>query len=125
MSLVSFVVEVVINVVKDWVWFKRINYDVICNIFDIFSVVGLGFVVMSCKISLVGSVFGVEDEVGSEVLDESVVGEDVEEEEGFGEDGDEFDGGGEEFGGGGDGEFDGGYDDDNLDMDVEYGLEED
>lgn len=124
-SPASSAAEAAINVAKDRAWSKRINYDAIRNIFDIPSAVGPGSAATSRKTSLAGSVLGVEDEAGSEAPDESVAGEDVEEEEGFGEDGDEFDGGGEEFGGGGDGEFDGGYDDDNPDMDAEYGLEED
>ncbi|QGI69390.1 hypothetical protein CEK27_013361 [Fusarium fujikuroi] len=81
----------------------------------------------SRKTSVAGSTKGGDD--ASEAADESVAGDEPEapqEEEEFEEE--EYDetqnyGDGEEFGGGGD-EFGGGYDEDDPEMDAEYGLEE-
>lgn len=123
-SPASSAAEAAINVAKDRAWSKRINYDAIRSIFDIPNSGGLGSAATSRKTSLAGSTLGVEEEDGGgddEAPEESVGGEDVEEDfaeqEGHGEYG------GEEFGGGG--EFEGGYeDDDNPDMDAEYGLDE-
>ena len=120
-SPASSAAEAAINVAKDRAWSKRINYDAIRSIFDIPNAGGLGSAATSRKTSLAGSTLGAED--ADDEPDESVAGEDepaedYEEPEEYGE--------GEEFGGGGGGEFEGGYeDDDNPDMDAEYGLEED
>lgn len=127
-SPASSAAEAAIGVAKDRAWSKRINYDAIRSIFDMPNA-GLGSTATSRKTSLAGSAFGGDDE-GSEAPDESVAGDEEhhEEHEGHEEHGEyeepeEF-GEGEEFGGGG-GEFEGGYDEDDPDMDNAYGLEED
>lgn len=124
-SPASSAAEAAINVAKDRAWSKRINYDAIRSLFDLPDTGGLGSEATSRKTSIAGSTFGADD--GSEAPDESVAGDDVaqeEDEEDFDQTHEYGDGGGEEFGGG-DGEFDGGYeDDDNPDMDAEYGLDQ-
>ena len=122
-SPASSAAEAAINVAKDRQFSKRINYDAIRSIFDLPDAGGPGSEATSRKTSAAGSAFGADD--ASEAPDESVAGDEtgqVEEEEyeetqDYGE--------GEEFGGG-DGEFEGGFeDDDNPDMDAEYGLGDD
>ncbi|ODA76833.1 hypothetical protein RJ55_07351 [Drechmeria coniospora] len=120
--------EAAIGVAKDRAWSKRINYDAIRSIFDLPNA-GLGSEATSRKTSVAGSTRGGDE--GDEEPEDSIAGDveggddDVEEpdEAEYGDD-DEFGGGGggDEFGGG---EFDGGYDDDNGDLDAEYGLEDD
>lgn len=126
-SPASSAAEAAVNVAKDRAWSKRINYDAIRSIFDMPNVGGPGSEATSRKTSLAGSTHGGDDV--EEVPEVSVAGGDgdaiaeEEEEEEFDET--ENYGDGEEFGGGG-GEFEGGYDDDdNPDMDAEYGLDED
>ncbi|PHH65078.1 hypothetical protein CDD81_3476 [Ophiocordyceps australis] len=128
--------EAALNVVKNRGWSKRINYDMLRNIFDRPNGGGLGSVTTSRKTSQAGSTFGEEDggdgeEEGGgaesvqgeqdEEQDEQDEQEEEEEEEeedngqadedqGF----DEFAGADDEFGGG---EFSGGFDED-------YGLDE-
>ncbi|KAK5996762.1 B-related factor 1 [Cladobotryum mycophilum] len=120
-SPASSAAEAAIGVAKDRAWSKRINYDAIRSIFDV-SNTGLGSAATSRKTSVAGSTLGADD--ASEAPDESVAGDDVaggpvdeeeyEEQEEFG-DGDEFAGGGE---------FEGGYDEDDPEMDGEYGLDD-
>jgi transcription factor IIIB subunit 2 len=126
-SPASSAAEAAVNVAKDRAWSKRINYDAIRSIFDMPNVGGPGSEATSRKTSLAGSTHGGDD--AEEAPERSVAGgdgdaiADEEEEEEFDET--ENYGDGEEFGGGG-GEFEGGYDDDdNPDMDAEYGLDED
>ncbi|CAH0057059.1 unnamed protein product [Clonostachys solani] len=125
-SPASSAAEAAINVAKDRAWSKRINYDAIRSIFDNPNGGGLGSEATSRKTSMAGSTLGVaEDEEAPE--QESVAGDYQEEEETYDYDETrEYEGGhgDEEFAGGD--EFNGGYeDDDNPDMDAEYGLEED
>lgn len=124
-SPASSAAEAAINVAKDRQFSKRINYDAIRSIFDLPNAVGPGSEATSRKTSAAGSTFGADDE--GVAADESVAGDEtqpVEEEEEFEETQDYGDG--DEFGGAG-GEFEGGgyEDDDNPDMDAEYGLEDD
>lgn len=123
-SPASSAAEAAIGVAKDRAWSKRINYDAIRNIFDVPNSGGLGSAATSRKTSLAGSTFGVDDE--NDAPDDSVAGDDVEEDAHDEDDYDETQdfGQGEEFGGGG-GEFEGGYEDDDPDMDAEYGLDAD
>lgn len=115
-SPASSAADAAIGVVKDRALSKRINYDAIRNLFPD----GPGSEATSRKTSLAGSTLGLHDD---EPPEESEAGEDIQEdhEEDFQH---EFDENkeyvGEEFGGGG--EFEGGYDDDDPDMDEEYGL---
>ncbi|UNI23794.1 transcription factor TFIIIB subunit brf1 [Purpureocillium takamizusanense] len=119
-SPASSAAEAAINVAKDRAWSKRINYDAIRSIFDVPNAGGLGSAATSRKTSLAGSTLGAEDV--DEEPEESIVGDDVEEEdeEEMPEDY-EAPHGGDEFGGG---EFEGGYDDDDPNMDEEYGLDD-
>ncbi|KAL6868727.1 transcription factor TFIIIB subunit brf1 [Amphichorda felina] len=134
-SPASSAAEAAIGVAKDRAWSKRINYDAIRNIFGGSTVGGLGSEATSRKTSMAGSTLGVPEE--DEAPEASEAGGDVVEEEEEEEEGGEYqdydetqDYGGEEYGGdeyggdeyGGGGEFEGGYDDDNPDMDEEYGL---
>ena len=128
-SPASSAAEAAVNVAKDRAWSKRINYDAIRNIFDLPNIGGPGSEATSRKTSQAGSTRG-DDAV--EAPDESVVGDEAEapqedeeeyEDEEYDEtqgynDGEEFGGGNDEFGG------DGGYDEDDPEMDAEYGLEE-
>ncbi|GKU04363.1 transcription factor iiib [Fusarium langsethiae] len=131
-SPASSAAEAAVNVAKDRAWSKRINYDAIRNIFDLPNIDGPGSEATSRKTSAAGSTRGGDDI--AEVPEESVAGDEAEapqedeeedyEEEEYDEtqnynDGEEFGGGNEEFGGGG-----GGYDEDDPEMDAEYGLEE-
>uniref|UniRef100_A0A8H7K918 Cyclin-like domain-containing protein n=1 Tax=Bionectria ochroleuca TaxID=29856 RepID=A0A8H7K918_BIOOC len=125
-SPASSAAEAAINVAKDRAWSKRINYDAIRSIFDNPNGGGLGSEATSRKTSMAGSTLGVaEDDEAPE--QESVAGDYQEEEETYDYDEtQEYEAGhgDEEFAGGD--EFNGGYeDDDNPDMDAEYGLEED
>ncbi|KAG5799544.1 hypothetical protein H9Q69_001382 [Fusarium xylarioides] len=121
-SPASSAAEAAVNVAKDRAWSKRINYDAIRNIFDMPNLGGPGSEATSRKTSVAGSTKGGDD--ASEAPDESVAGDEPEaqqEEEEYDEtqnygDGEEFGGGGEEFGSG--------YDEDDPEMDAEYGLEE-
>lgn len=131
-SPASSAAEAAVNVAKDRAWSKRINYDAIRNIFDLPNIDGPGSEATSRKTSAAGSTRGVDDI--AEVPEESVAGEEAEaapqedeeedyEEEEYDEtqnynDGEEFGGGNEEFGGGDE------YDEDDPEMDAEYGLEE-
>ncbi|KAI5458775.1 hypothetical protein BGZ63DRAFT_362631 [Mariannaea sp. PMI_226] len=125
-SPASSAAEAAINVAKDRAWSKRINYDAIRSIFDMPNIGGPGSEATSRKTSLAGSTH--EDDDANEAPEGSVAGDHghAEEEE---EEVEEFDetenyGDGEEFGGGGGGEYEGGFDDeDNPDMDAEYGLD--
>ncbi|KAI9148124.1 Transcription factor IIIB 60 kDa subunit [Paramyrothecium foliicola] len=121
-SPASSAAEAAINVAKDRAWSKRINYDAIRSIFDV-AEGGLGSAATSRKTSIAGSTFGGDDT--SEAPEESVAGDEtaaVEEEEEFDET-EDFDARQQRLGG--DGEYEGGFDeDDNPDMDAEYGLEE-
>ncbi|KAH0494553.1 hypothetical protein TgHK011_001170 [Trichoderma gracile] len=123
-SPASSAAEAAIGVAKDRAWSKRINYDAIRSIFDIPNV-GLGSAATSRKTSLAGSTFGADDDA-SEAPEESVAGDDVQEhEEEEYEEPEEYgegEGEGEEFGGGG--EYEGGYDEDDPEMDNEYGLDD-
>lgn len=122
-SPASSAAEAAINVAKDRQFSKRINYDAIRSIFDLPTAIGPGSEATSRKTSVAGSTFGADD--GDAAPDESVAGDEtqqVEEDEEYDET-QEY-GEGEEYGGGG-GEFEGGYeDDDNPDMDAEYGLDD-
>ena len=126
-SPASSAAEAAINVAKDRAWSKRINYDAIRSIFDIPNATGLGSAITSQKTSLAGSTLGGEH-VNDEAPEESIVGDedddgndgvdDYEEREGLARNGEGFNEDG--------GEFDVGYeDDDNPDLDAEYGLEDD
>ena len=113
-SPASSAAEAAINVAKDRAWSKRINYDAIRSIFDVPNAGGLGSAATSRKTSIAGSTLGADD--ANDEADESVLGEEEQEDEdderGYGE--------GEEFG-----EQEGGeYEDDDPDMDAEYGLED-
>jgi transcription factor IIIB subunit 2 len=130
-SPASSAAEAAVNVAKDRAWSKRINYDAIRNIFDLPNIDGPGSEATSRKTSAAGSTRGGEDV--AEAPEESVAGDEAEapqddEEEVYEEedeydetqnynDGEEFGGGNEEFGGDG-------YDEDDPEMDAEYGLEE-
>ena len=128
-SPASSAAEAAVNVAKDRAFSKRINYDAIRNMFDGGNTGGLGSAATSRKTSLAGSTLGVQED---EPPDESDVGDAEHVDQGQEEEEEEFNNfdetqnsdGGEEFGGGGD--FEGGYeDDDNPDMDEEYGLDGD
>ncbi|KAF4463865.1 transcription factor iiib [Fusarium albosuccineum] len=126
-SPASSAAEAAVNVAKDRAWSKRINYDAIRNIFDMPNIGGPGSEATSQKTSAAGSTLEGDD--ASDAADESVVGDDTEapQEEAEEEEEEDYDetqnyGDGEEFGGGG-GEFEG-YDEDDPDMDAEYGLDE-
>ncbi|KAI8667660.1 hypothetical protein NCS55_00788300 [Fusarium keratoplasticum] len=125
-SPASSAAEAAVNVAKDRAWSKRINYDAIRNIFDMPNVGGPGSEATSQKTSVAGSTMGGDD--ASEAGNESVVGDETEapQEEEEEEEEEQYDetqnyGDGEEFGGG---EFEGGYDEDDPDMDAEYGLDD-
>lgn len=117
-SPASSAAEAAINVAKDRAWSKRINYDAIRSIFDVPNAGGLGSAATSRKTSVAGSTMGGDD--ANEEPDESIAGDEDEQEEyeeqEYGE--------GEEFGGAGGGEFEGGYDEDDPDLDAQYGLED-
>ncbi|KOS21870.1 Transcription factor IIIB 90 kDa subunit [Escovopsis weberi] len=114
-SPASSAAEAAIGVAKDRAWSKRINYDAIRSIFDMDNT-GLGSAATSRKTSVAGSVLGAEDV--DDAPEGSVAGN--EEEEEF-EDTEDFDARIERADGGG--EFEGGYDDDDPEMDTEYGLD--
>ncbi|KAI8717198.1 hypothetical protein NCS52_00794900 [Fusarium sp. LHS14.1] len=127
-SPASSAAEAAVNVAKDRAWSKRINYDAIRNIFDMPNVGGPGSEATSQKTSVAGSTMGGDD--ASEAGNESVVGDETEvpqeEEEEEEEEEEQYDetqnyGDGEEFGGG---EFEGGYDEDDPDIDAQYGLDD-
>ncbi|RSL38585.1 hypothetical protein CEP53_014748 [Fusarium sp. AF-6] len=125
-SPASSAAEAAVNVAKDRAWSKRINYDAIRNIFDMPNVGGPGSEATSQKTSVAGSTMGGDD--ASEAGNESVVGDETEvpQEEEEEEEEEQYDetqnyGDGEEFGGG---EFEGGYDEDDPDMDAQYGLDD-
>ncbi|CAM1507581.1 Fc.00g072220.m01.CDS01 [Cosmosporella sp. VM-42] len=119
-SPASSAAEAAINVAKDRQFSKRINYDAIRSIFDMPNAGGLGSEATSRKTSVAGSTFGADD--ASEAPG-SVVGDETEVQEEEYEEPQDFDETQEEFGGGG--EFEGGFeDDDNPDMDAEYGLDD-
>ncbi|KEY72347.1 hypothetical protein S7711_01029 [Stachybotrys chartarum IBT 7711] len=122
-SPASSAAEAAIGVAKDRAWSKRINYDAIRSIFDVPNGGGLGSAATSRKTSLAGSTLGADN--ASDMPDESVVGDADNNDEGDADE-QEFDET-EDFGesGIGGGEFGGGFDDDdNQDMDAEYGLDE-
>jgi transcription factor IIIB subunit 2 len=120
-SPASSAAEAAINVAKDRAWSKRINYDAIRSIFDVPGAGGPGSEATSRKTSLAGSVLGTRGEDEEEAPEESVAGDEFEEEETY-----DYDENGEYNGGeGGGGEFEGGFDDDDPDMDAGYGLEDD
>ena len=112
-SPASSAAEAAIGVAKDRAWSKRINYDAIRSIFDMPNAGGLGSAPTSRKTSLAGSTIGGDDH--DEAPEDSDAGEDVEDDDQ------------EQDEGGAGGEFEGGFeeDDDNPDMDAEYGLEDD
>lgn len=119
-SPASSAAEAAINVAKDRAWSKRINYDAIRSIFDMPNVGGLGSEATSRKTSAAGSTFGGDDANEAEEAEESVAGdEEQEEDDDNGEYGEEggLDGDGEEFGGG--------YDENDGDVEGDYGLEDD
>ncbi|KAL4732227.1 transcription factor TFIIIB subunit brf1 [Fusarium chlamydosporum] len=129
-SPASSAAEAAVNVAKDRAWSKRINYDAIRNIFDLPNIGGPGSEATSRKTSAAGSTRGGDDV--AEAPEESVAGEEAEPqqegEEDYEEEEEEYDetqnyNDGEEFGGGNE-EFGGGYDEDDPEMDAEYGLEE-
>ncbi|KAK3181877.1 transcription factor TFIIIB subunit brf1 [Lecanicillium sp. MT-2017a] len=105
-SPASSAAEAAIGVAKDRAWSKRINYDAIRSIFDMPNAGGLGSAPTSRKTSFAGSTVGGDDP--DEAPEDSDAGEDVE---------DEAPGGGDFEG------FE--EDDDNPDLDAEYGLEDD
>jgi transcription factor IIIB subunit 2 len=125
-SPASSAAEAAIGVAKDRAWSKRINYDAIRNIFGGSGVGGLESAPTSRKTSVAGSTFGGGEEDTEAPAEESDAGDGVEPEEEYEEDMEynDYDEtqeyGGEEFGGG---EFEGEFDDDNPDMDEEYGLD--
>lgn len=86
--------EAAISVAKDRAWSKRINYDAIRSIFDMPNGGGLGSAATSRKTSLAGSTMGMDED---EVPEESEAGDD-------------------------DRQFDE-VDDDDPEMDAEYGLD--
>lgn len=108
-SPASSAAEAAISVAKDRAWSKRINYDAIRSIFDVPDVGGLGSAATSRKTSLAGSTLGGDDDEAPEdgdAGDDDAHDEDAEEAnqgdyEGFAED------------------------DDNPDLDEEYGLHDD
>ena len=108
-SPASSAAEAAVSVAKDRAWSKRINYDAIRSIFDVPDVGGLGSAATSRKTSLAGSTLGGDDDEApedSDAGDEDAQDEDAEEPhqgdyEGFAED------------------------DDNPDLDEEYGLHDD
>lgn len=107
-SPASSAAEAAVSVAKDRAWSKRINYDAIRNIFDVPDVGGLGSAATSRKTSLAGSTLGGDDD---EAPDESDAGEDDAQDE----DAAGHQGGYEGFA----------EDDDNPDLDEEYGLHDD
>lgn len=86
--------EAAISVAKDRAWSKRINYDAIRSIFDVPNAGGLGSAATSRKTSLAGSTLGLDED---DVPEASEAGDDYREY-------DEMD-------------------EDNPEMDAEYGLE--
>jgi transcription factor IIIB subunit 2 len=127
-SPASSAAEAAVNVAKDRAWSKRINYDAIRNIFDLPNIDGPGSEATSRKTSAAGSTRSGDEEAPDESVADEAEAQDEEEEEEYEEEydetqdyngGEEFGGGNEEFGGGG-----GEYDEDDPDMDAEYGLEE-
>ncbi|KAJ4156020.1 hypothetical protein LMH87_001234 [Akanthomyces muscarius] len=108
-SPASSAAEAAVSVAKDRAWSKRINYDAIRSIFDVPDVGGLGSAATSRKTSLAGSTLGGDDDEApedsdagdDEAQDEDAEGAHQEDYEGFAED------------------------DDNPDLDEEYGLHDD
>jgi transcription factor IIIB subunit 2 len=119
-SPASSAAEAAINVAKDRAWSKRINYDAIRSIFDLPNAGGPGSEATSRKTSAAGSTLGVREDDDDEPADESVAGDaDNDEAEDDGDEVNDYDEGGAE-------DFEGGFeDDDNQDMDAEYGLDAD
>lgn len=109
-SPASSAAEAAISVAKDRAWSKRINYDAIRSIFDVPEVGGLGSAATSRKTSLAGSTLGGDDD--DEAPEDSDAGEEDAQDEGAEQ--------------GHQGDYEGfAEDDDNPDLDEEYGLNDD
>ncbi|KAJ3483202.1 hypothetical protein NLG97_g7362 [Lecanicillium saksenae] len=110
-SPASSAAEAAISVAKDRAWSKRINYDAIRSIFDVPDVGGLGSAATSRKTSLAGSTLGGDDD--DEAPEDSDAGDDDAQDEDATEHARQ-------------GDYEGfAEDDDNPDLDEEYGLHDD
>ncbi|TQV93692.1 Transcription factor TFIIB [Cordyceps javanica] len=111
-SPASSAAEAAVSVAKDRAWSKRINYDAIRSIFDVPDAGGLGSAATSRKTSLAGSTLGSDDDEApedSDAGDDDAPEEDATEHEHAGQ-----------------GDYEGfAEDDDNPDLDEEYGLHDD
>lgn len=109
-SPASSAAEAAISVAKDRAWSKRINYDAIRSIFDVPEVGGLGSAATSRKTSLAGSTLGGDDD---EAPEDSDGGDDEAQDEDAAENAHA-------------GDYEGfAEDDDDPELDEEYGLHDD
>ncbi|KAM3453114.1 hypothetical protein MY3296_004041 [Beauveria thailandica] len=109
-SPASSAAEAAISVAKDRAWSKRINYDAIRSIFDVPDAGGLGSAATSRKTSLAGSTLGGDDD-DDEAPEDSDAGNDDDQDDATGHHQGDYEGFAE--------------DDDNPDLDAEFGLEDD
>ncbi|KAM3428647.1 hypothetical protein MY4824_008687 [Beauveria thailandica] len=110
-SPASSAAEAAISVAKDRAWSKRINYDAIRSIFDVPDAGGLGSAATSRKTSLAGSTLGGDDDDDDEAPEDSDAGNDDDQDDATGHHQGDYEGFAE--------------DDDNPDLDAEFGLEDD
>ncbi|KAM3499603.1 hypothetical protein MY10362_007151 [Beauveria mimosiformis] len=109
-SPASSAAEAAVSVAKDRAWSKRINYDAIRSIFDVPDAGGLGSAATSRKTSLAGSTLGGDDD-DDEAPEDSDAGNDDDQDDATGHHQGDYEGFAE--------------DDDNPDLDAEFGLEDD
>ncbi|KAK8142472.1 transcription factor TFIIIB subunit brf1 [Beauveria asiatica] len=110
-SPASSAAEAAVSVAKDRAWSKRINYDAIRSIFDVPDAGGLGSAATSRKTSLAGSTLGGDDDDDDEAPEDSDAGNDDDQDDATGHHQGDYEGFAE--------------DDDNPDLDAEFGLEDD
>ncbi|KAM3506173.1 hypothetical protein MY11210_007667 [Beauveria gryllotalpidicola] len=109
-SPASSAAEAAVSVAKDRAWSKRINYDAIRSIFDVPDAGGLGSAATSRKTSLAGSTLGGDDD-DDEAPEDSDAGDDGDQDDATGHHQGDYEGFAE--------------DDDNPDLDAEFGLDND
>ncbi|KAM3564017.1 hypothetical protein ARSEF4850_002063 [Beauveria asiatica] len=111
-SPASSAAEAAVSVAKDRAWSKRINYDAIRSIFDVPDAGGLGSAATSRKTSLAGSTLGGDDDDDDDdAPEDSDAGNDDDQDDATGHHQGDYEGFAE--------------DDDNPDLDAEFGLEDD
>ncbi|KAM3473809.1 hypothetical protein MY8738_008175 [Beauveria namnaoensis] len=110
-SPASSAAEAAVSVAKDRAWSKRINYDAIRSIFDVPDAGGLGSAATSRKTSLAGSTLGGDDDDDDEAPEDSDAGDDDGRDDATGHQQGDYEGFAE--------------DDDDPDLDAEFGLEDD